>query len=127
MLPHCAQVCAGVHVPTVPTSVNALVLASILKLKTPFESPTKTKLPVGSIVTAPGLIPAVIRPIEVRPPVVALRVYIETSFEAEFVTYRNLPVGWTAAPTGEDPAATCPILERVPVVMLMAYIETSFE
>jgi hypothetical protein len=63
----------------------------------------------------------------VKAPVAASMLYMETSFEAEFVTQANLPDGWTAIDVGDIPAAIVPMEVRTPVVALMVYIETSFE
>jgi len=58
---------------------------------------------------------------------VAPMLYIETSFEPEFVTYANLPDGWMAIELGDSPAAIIPMSVKDPAVLLMVYIETSFE
>ena len=64
---------------------------------------------------------------DVKAPVVALMVYMETSLELKFTTYANLLAGSTAMETGSVPVAIVPTDVRAPVVVLMVYIETSVE
>ena len=66
-------------------------------------------------------------PMRVKAPVAASMLYMDTSFEAEFVTYANFPDGWTAIDVGDIPAAIVPTEVKAPVVAFMVYIETSFE
>jgi hypothetical protein len=78
----------------------------------------------SSSVALPLHVPTV--PMRVKVPVAPM-LYIETSFEPEFVTYANLPDGWIAIESGDSPAAIFPVSVKEPVVLLMVYIETSFE
>jgi hypothetical protein len=52
--------------------------------------------------------------------------YVDTSFEPEFVTWANFRDGWTAIEVGDLPAAIVTVVVKAPVVPLMVYIETSF-
>jgi hypothetical protein len=71
--------------------------------------------------------PAGIVPVTVKIPVVELMLYIETSFEPEFVTYAKLPEGSIANEFGPDPAGIVPTDINLPVLESMEYIEMSFE
>ena len=75
------------YVPTVPMSVNDPVAASMLNIETSSESKfvTYANFPDGSMAIELGDDPAATVPIDVKTPVVALRVYMET-FEFTFAT-----------------------------------------
>ena len=81
-----------------------------------------------------AIVPAAIVPMNVKPPAVALMVYIDTlpadpGVSLAVATYANLPVGAIATEIGFDPAAKGePLMGvRTPVTPFIVYAETLSE